>query len=434
VSNALAIAGVTAVLMDLLDNGLIDRSVPTGVGAGVTVSALAPDLIQVGNDAAPRLNLFMHQVTLNAAWRNVGYPTLDYSGQRISNAPLALDLHYLLTAYGSAELQAELLLGYAMQLLHETPVLARGAIRKVLNAPSPVDGNLLPPIYRALQASVLADQIEQIKITPTTMNTEELSKLWTAIQSHYRPSAAYQVTVVLIESNAAVRSPLPVLTRGAVDPATQRERGIAVQASLVPPYPEIESIKLPNSRISALGGEVIELAGHDLDGSGHALQLFNPGLNIQRTVTPPTATTASAVQFNLPVDLPAGAWVAALQLLHGNDSKPRSTNQLALSIAPQITVLPASAAPGADRNLILKPQCAPALQPTQRVSLILGGIEVLAAPFAEWTSPSQPTFTFRALPAGIYQARLRVDGVDSPFIDRTASPPKFSGPKIEVLP
>ena len=28
-----------------------------------------------------------------------------------------------------------------------------------------------------------------------------MSKLWTAVQSHYRPSAAYVATVVLIESS-----------------------------------------------------------------------------------------------------------------------------------------------------------------------------------------------------------------------------------------
>ena len=54
-------------------------------------------------------------------------PRATRRGQRITNPPLALDLHYLLTAYGIAELQAEVLLGYGMQLLHEHPVLGREA-------------------------------------------------------------------------------------------------------------------------------------------------------------------------------------------------------------------------------------------------------------------------------------------------------------------
>ena len=171
-SNALAIAGVTAVLRDLIDGGIIDHNVAPTMGTQVVVSALAPDAINVETDKTRRLNLFLHQATPNAAWRNVGYPSRNAAGDRIANPPLALDLHYLLTAYGSVDLEAEVLLGFAMQVLHETPVLARAAIRKALSAPSPVPDDILPPIYKALQASELADQIEQIKITPSVMNTE----------------------------------------------------------------------------------------------------------------------------------------------------------------------------------------------------------------------------------------------------------------------
>src|SRR5215813_1058101 len=120
------------------------------------------------------------------------------TGERLSNAPLALDLHYVLTAYGKADFQAEILLGYAMHLLHERPVLDRAAIRRALN-PSPLDVSMLPPAFQALTASDLADQVELIKITPATMSSDDMSKLWAAIQSHYRPSSAYQVSVVLIE-------------------------------------------------------------------------------------------------------------------------------------------------------------------------------------------------------------------------------------------
>jgi hypothetical protein len=47
----------------------------------------------------------------------------------VSSLPLALN-HYLLTAYGSADFQGDILLGYAMHLLHERPVLDRAAIRR----------------------------------------------------------------------------------------------------------------------------------------------------------------------------------------------------------------------------------------------------------------------------------------------------------------
>ena len=197
-SNALAIAGVSAVLRDLLDSGLIDHQVTDALGAGVTVSSLAPDVVPIeGTDAAPRLNLFLYQVTPNAAWRNVDLPSRDGNGSRVRNPPLALDLHYLLTAYGIADFQAEVLLGYGLQLLHEHPVLGREAIRTALN-PSPVNGSLLPSIYQSLRSADLAEQVELLKVTPAAMSGEEMSRLWSALQARYRPSVTYQVSAVTL--------------------------------------------------------------------------------------------------------------------------------------------------------------------------------------------------------------------------------------------
>ncbi len=209
-SNALAIASVTAVLKDLLNNGVIDHQL-SGVVGEVTVSALPPDRVLVdGTPETSRINLFLYQVTPNQGWRNAALPSRDSNGERVSNPPLGLDLHYLVTTYGASEFHSEILLGYALQLLHETPVLTRDAIRKTLAPASPVTGTILPPPLNALSAAELADQVEQIRLTPQNMGLEEISKLWTAIQSHYRPTAAYQASVVLIESRRSTRTALPV--------------------------------------------------------------------------------------------------------------------------------------------------------------------------------------------------------------------------------
>ena len=108
---ALAIAAVTAVLKDLLNNGVINNDIASTVGE-VAVTSLPPDRIDVsdGNERN-QLNLFLYQVTPNAGWRNVGLPSRDSRGERISNPPLALDLHYMLSAYGTRDLHPEILLG-----------------------------------------------------------------------------------------------------------------------------------------------------------------------------------------------------------------------------------------------------------------------------------------------------------------------------------
>ncbi len=436
-SSALAIAGVTAVLKDLLDSGMIDHKVTDAMGQGVTVSALAPDEIELGTNQQPRLNLFLYQATPNAAWRNQDFPAYDFRGTRIANPPLALDLHYMLTAYGAADLQAEVLLGYAMLLFHQMPVLARDAIRRSLDPPpsAAVTGSLLPTVYQSLRAADLASQVEQIKITPEVMNTEELSKLWTAIQSHYRPTATYLVTVVLIQPVASARAALPVLSRGPRDPVTHRETGYTAQPSMSSPFPTLTGITLPGTQVGAQLGDSITFDGINLDGSGHSLLLSNTLLSIQHILTPVAPASATAVTFGLPndpVNYPAGVYGATISFTRGIDPAVRRTNQLALALAPQITGgLPASAALDAQGNLKLTLTCTPQIQLGQQASLILGELEAPADPITAATSSL--TFHFTALPPGQYWVRLRVDGVDSNFLSY-GPPPAFTAPQITVTP
>ena len=203
-SGPFAVAAVSAVMRRLLSSGL------GGLAAfgNVSVTALPPDRIVTSPNEPSQLNLFMYQAMANAAWRNVGMPSHASTGERLTNPPLGLDLHYMLTAYGAEEFFAEALLGYGMQVLNETPVLARDYIRQTWI------GGGLTPAEQALADSNLADQIELIKISPLNLNIEEISKLWTAIQTKYRPTAAYQVSVVLIEGTRPARTPLPVLRQG----------------------------------------------------------------------------------------------------------------------------------------------------------------------------------------------------------------------------
>jgi hypothetical protein len=450
-SNALAIAGVTAVIKDLLDSGIIDHKVTDAMGQGVTVSTIAPDTIPLtGPEATPRLNLFLHQVTPNPAWRNHGFPSHDSSGIRVSNPPLALDLHYLLTAYGSTELQAEVLLGYAMQLLHETTVLTRNAIRVALN-PTVVNGGILPTIYQALQATDLADQVEQIKITPSMLNTEEMSRLWSALQAHYRPTAAYQVSVVLIESQRKSRSPLPVLSRGPIiDPVSGRDRGVVVEPSLLPPVSTIEEIRLPKEQPVAKLGDTIDLIGHHLDGTSRMVRLENPRFEITEEIQALETGGAGRMQFtltNAPAKFPVGIYQLSAQMIRPGirpeDKSLKTSNQLALVVAPEITT---SFTPFPAEKIkrerdeegkltivkIEKLRCRPEVRPGQRVELILGDRAEFAQPIIGATSELDFTFRNAPPPGTELLVRLRVDGIESPIIDRTAKPPKFFDHRITL--
>jgi hypothetical protein len=414
VSNALAIAGVTAVLRDMLTEGMIEQNVSGILGTTVTVSALPPDRVVPTNGTEnTQLNLFLHQVTFNSGWRNHGLPSRDGSGRhRLSNPPLALDLHYLLSAYGAEEFSAEILLGYAMQVLHERPVLDRQTISATLTgAPT------LPPALRALAECGLADQVEQIKLVPEVMSTEEISKLWTAVQSHLRLTAAYLATVVLIESPQPARAPLPVLSRSVV-----------VQASLLPPVPTIESVAPANGQPAATVGTPLVLTGHHLDGTGHVVVFSNARFVIDEEIAA-EAEGAASVQVNVP-SLPVGVYQVAVQIVRPNETEPRTSNQLAMTLGPAIAEFPATVARDETGTATITLSCQPDIRPGQRVSLLLGTSEALAPPLP--TASNTVTFVVEQAPVGEHFVRLRVDGIDSPLIDRQATPPVFLGFRITI--
>lgn len=437
-SSALAIAGVTAVLRDLLNDGFVNNDVSGVVGGNVEVSALAPDRVLAnGNLEQPQLNIFLHQVTPNTGWRNECLPSRNRTGQRLSNPPLALDLHYLLIAYGIEDLQAEILLGYAMQLLHENPVFRRAEITAALN-PSPSVGAGLPLALQALANSGLADQVEQIKVIPEYLNSEEMSKLWTAFQSNYRPTAAYQATVALIETERPTRTPLPVLTRGPVDPETNLETGIIAQAHLIPPVPTINELVPLNQQTAVRMGEDFSLNGHHLNGENIRIQFSNRQLDDPieiNSVPGSTATRITAQIPNQPEDWIAGIYQVRVLveqpiLLQPGETEQKSSNSIPFILAPNFSGVAINREPNNDVTVNLT--ASPEVRPGQTVSFILGQNESPANPIEEQTD--NLTFVFNNLAAGDYWARLRVDGVDSLLIDRNSTPPAFIASQNITVP
>ena len=447
-SNALAIASVTAVLKDILNNGVIDNQ----LSGDVTVSVLPPDRVLInGQPETNRLNLFLYQVTPNQGWRNVGLPSHDSRGERVANPPLGLDLHYLLTAYGAGEFQAEILLGYGMQMLHEAPVLTRDAIRRALTPTPPFSSGVLPPALQG--ASDLADQVESIRITPQVLSSEEISKLWTAIQSHYRPTAAYQASVVLIESRRSRRVALPV---------ANDERRIHVVPFRHAAIESVTSVAGPLAPIQA--GATVEIRGHDL--AGEITNVLFEGID----VTPPaSAITPELITVALPGSLPAGlyAGVRTAQVIHqirmGDPETPHrgfESNVGAFVLRPIVKngpiIAPAdvenlvsstevvNGSPVALRAGTLKVVLEPRVTRSQRVSLLLNEFNPPAgqpshayafpAPGGNGVvDPDPDTATvripFTRVVAGTYLARVQVDGAES-VLDLAAG--GFSTPRVAL--
>ena len=432
-SNALAIAAVTAVLRDLLNNGVVQHDLSSNVGV-VSVTSKPPDMINTGPNEAAQLNLYLYQVTPNQGWRNVGQPARDASGARLTNPPLALDLHYLLMAYGGDDFVAEILLGYGMQVLHETPVLTRDAIRAALAPQSPVTGAALPPAYKALSAADLADQVEMIKIVPDALGTEELSKLWAAFQAHYRMCAAYRASVVLIESTRSTRSALPVLKHKVVALPIERPTIDQVASTAVP---------LADPRITAASTLLIRGAG--LRGPVTLVQLGE-------TLVPGAALTVTdtLISFALSAAPALVAGVQSVQVVHqvlmgepepGLPHAGVESNVEAFVLHPAITVPVAVAAASKQVAVSFNPP----VGKTQRVTLFLYEFNApegrparafsFPAPKANGitgpaTDTASITFAFEGVAPGDYLAYVQVDGAESLLgLDGAG---KFATPKVKI--
>jgi len=192
-TNPLTIAATTAILRDLLNNQIVRKRITVMVG-DVAVTTLPLDRIQHGPDERAQLNLFLYRVTPNTRWLQPRPAAREGQGRPVPS--LALDLHYLVTAFGQQDFQAEILLGFAIQVMQESAVLSAGELRSILTAAAKnVTGGAAAALAEFAESG-FTDSIDSLEIRPEFANSEEISRIWSTIQSPYRPSVAYKVSAV----------------------------------------------------------------------------------------------------------------------------------------------------------------------------------------------------------------------------------------------
>lgn len=398
-SNSRAIAAVTATLQRLLMNVQTDDDL-----GDTQVTALSLDIAR-DDVETNQLNLFLYQTSLNGAWRNMDMPGRVKPGE-MGHPPLALDLFYLITAYGrgNKDIDGHRALGRAMRILHDHPVLGREEIES------------------ALQDNDLHQQLERIRITPQPLTLDDLSKLWTGCQGKYRISVAYQVSVVLIDSLRQVKAALPVLTRGKDD------SGVLAQPDLIPPFPTIVNVRPPDDQPSARLGDLLSAEGLHLQGDAVKAVFVSPRLPAPIELPPEEGASSTDLHVLLPGDNAArNAWVAGLYsvfvAIDSANEPSRTTNVVPVALAPLVTV-PAGAIardPQGDATVTLEAR--PDIRPDQEALLMLGDRQVPAEPHPAQTD--SVSFIVRGAEPGEFFVRLRIDGVDSLLVDRSVTPPAF---------
>ncbi|HEY1345692.1 MAG TPA: DUF4255 domain-containing protein [Streptosporangiaceae bacterium] len=443
-TSGLGVAATTAVLRSILENGFSQLNLaPLG---HITVSALPPDRITVGQGETSTLNLFMYHATPNPGWRNVDLPSRDTGGDRVSNPPLALDLHYMMSAYGGEDLQPEVLLGLGAQLFHETPLLTRDAVRQAFTP----RGGPLPQMLQLLATAGLDEQVELVKIVPEALSNDDLSKLWSVFGERYRPSAGFLATVVLIQGGRSFQSGLPV-----------RDPRLYVVPIL---HPAIDAVDPPGLPLT--GSPAIALTGDDLL-SADVVAVLGSG----EVIKPSSASTNSRLVVPLPGTVPAGT--NSVQVIHqiafstpphgpGPPAPPQAlpehrafeSNAAPFSVRPAIAPKPASSDPditltgelssgGVATAGTVAVRVIPDVGKLQQVVLLLNqtgaaagttpsaysiAADSRAADAADTTDTVQ--FPVAGVDVGTYLVRVRVDGVDSDLA--TDAGGKFAAPALDV--
>jgi hypothetical protein len=422
-SNFLAIATVTATLQRILQAAINADNI------SAIVTTLKPD---AASGQVWSVNLYLYQVTPNAAWRNSDLPTRRSGGELVQRPQLALNLHYLLTFYGDeVNLEPQRLLGSVVRTLHAMPVLTRKMISDTIPDPKKQSNFIF------LADSDLADQVELVRFTPISLSTEELSKLWSVFfQTTYNLSIAYQGSVVLIESEESTQSALPV-----------RERKIWVEPFNQPTIEKVVSQKGADALI--VTGSTLVIIGEQL--CGNKIQVWIGG----RKATPESVTDTQ-IRTSLPIGLQAG--VQSVQVVHqmSMGTPPKEHRGVESNVAA--FVLHPGIKKDANNNYDIKAEkiqknesdpektkvtikLIPEIGSKQRVVLLLNEFQLTPGKAQSYSSSAEPRtedtdtvdFIFQEKLSGNFLVRVQVDGAESP-LDIDSKTGQYSNPVVEIKP
>ena len=129
--------------------------------------------------------LYLHRITPSSNIRNL--PTrLAPNGKRFRPS-LPIDLHYLLIAWAPEPVQQQLLLGWAMRELENTPVLSAS----LLNQHSPEQDTF--------------DPSETVDLVIDNIPALEMAAIWEVASQHTQLSVPYVARTVRIDSDVEIK-------------------------------------------------------------------------------------------------------------------------------------------------------------------------------------------------------------------------------------
>lgn len=126
------------------------------------------------------ISLFLYRVTINASIRNLP-PRVAADGRRYRPS-LPVDLHYLLTAWAKDAGMQQLLLGWGMRMLEDTPILPAAIV------------NSYTPEADTFQAN------ETVELICDPLSLQDWAAVWDKLKPKVQTSMTYVARMIAIDS------------------------------------------------------------------------------------------------------------------------------------------------------------------------------------------------------------------------------------------
>jgi hypothetical protein len=147
---------------------------------GLDMPDCAFDLISSGElagepDDSTRITMYLYRITVNEHSRQLA------AGASARPTPLGLDLHFLMSAWAGNARDEHTILAWAIRQLHMFPIL---------------DASSLSP-----EAGWGANEV--IQIIPAELSTEDIMRIWDALDPAYRLSVSYIARLVRLDPDSS---------------------------------------------------------------------------------------------------------------------------------------------------------------------------------------------------------------------------------------
>ena len=139
------------------------------------------------------ISLYLYRVSPAGEIRNYP-PRIAPDGRRYRQV-LPINLHYLLSSWAREAAKQQRLLGWAMRIIEDTPILPAGLLN---------NGGPEPDTFRAN---------ETVDLTMETISIYDMGAIWDVAKPNTQPSVCYVARMICVDSPLELPTAVPAQTR-----------------------------------------------------------------------------------------------------------------------------------------------------------------------------------------------------------------------------